>query len=191
MRFLFIPLAIFLTSCTSLNVSNVDWEWEPLVTGCQDKALSWLALPNDSNMSLASIRFGIEPDTGKGPTSFVTIDSGTLMLGNKREPVLIAAYGDHQKSCVVKMPLSDCKEAKQVMDDFSEAKIPVTYAFDKPIGIRVFHGNTYYLTVNDGHNNLNTWSFYGHSHPMIDLIEQSTKKLESCTIDALQMYNGL
>lgn len=191
MRFLLIPLTIILTSCTASNAPNIDWQWEPLETGCQSKALSWLSLSEHSEMSLASIRFGKQPDTGQGPVFLATLDSGVELMGKNREPFLIAAYGDYHKSCVIKMPLSECKEANEVLEDFSKAQIPITYAFEDPVGIVVLHGNTYYLSFKDGQNNFNTWSFYGYDHPMIELIEKSTKKIEHCTIKALNMYKGL
>ena len=191
MRFLLIPLTIILTSCTASNVPNIDWEWEPLETGCQNKALSWLSLSQYSEISLASIRFGMQPDSGRGPAFLATIDSGIKLMGRNSEPFFVAAYGDYKKSCVVRMPLNECSEAKEVLNDLSKAQIPITYAFDDPVHIMVLHGNTYYLSSKDGQNNFNSWSFYGSDHPMIELIEESTKKIEHCAIKALNMYKGL
>jgi len=188
MKLLIFPLLVLLTSCTS---TNVDFDWEPLETGCQNKALFWPALTEYSEISLSSVRFGYQPDTGRGPAFLVTIDSGANHMEQTDESFFLAAYGDYEKSCAIKMPLDECPEAGVLLEELAKVQLPLVYAFDNPEGILLMHGTNYYLSSNDGLGNFNTWSFYGYGHPMIEIIEQSKQKIEHCTSKALSMYEGL
>ncbi|MCF2855900.1 hypothetical protein L1286_00325 [Pseudoalteromonas sp. SMS1] len=185
MKLLFIPIVMLLASCST---TQIDWDWEPNETGCQNKALFWPSIAYYSEMPVSSVRFGYQPDNGKGPAFLVTISSGMDLISHKGEPYFLVAYGDNEKSCVIKMSINECSGAKKLLATLSRAQIPLVHAFDNPEGVVVLHGTRYYLSSKDGQNNFNAWSFYGYGHPMIELIKQSKRKIEHCTSKALTMY---
>jgi hypothetical protein len=181
---------ILLSSCVSLSPQT---PWHPTQSGCTDRTLGeTLQLWQEAPMSTASFRLAIHPDTGQGPTTLIAIDSGKLInLSNPDDPpVFIGAVGDTNKTCVVRIPLSQCPAASAVYNDLRTKSSPLGFGMDAPADILVFHAPTYYLEFVDGQGNHNQWRFYGTDHPLQETVENSINALKSCWQPASDAYHG-
>ena len=144
----------------------------------------------DAPLSSASFRFAVDPDTDQGPTTLFVIDSGKMVnLGNPdNPPTFLAAIGDSERTCAVKMPLRDCPEASLVYERLKGESIPLGFDMEDPADILVFHAPMYYLEYSDGQSNHNRWRFYGRGHPLQRAIDESIDSLRDCTAPALEAY---
>jgi hypothetical protein len=180
--------ATLLASCASAGGPEGR---HPSTTGCEDfpisETLSWWG---NAPLSVASFRFAIDPDTGQGPTTLVVLDSGKLADpgGPERSPFFLAAVGDEQRTCSVRLSLEDCPAASAVYDRLKGESIPLGFDMQDPAEVLVFHAPTYYLEFSDGQWNHNQWRFYGVGHPLQRVIDESLEALETCIAPALREY---
>jgi hypothetical protein len=171
-------LACLLASCASEHRRATAWQ--PTQAGCSNHSLlpsllSW----NTAPLSAASFRLAIQPDTGQGPIILVLLDSGkSLKLGQPdKPPSFIGAVGGLSRTCVIRVPFSQCPAARSVYNSLRHKSIPLGFAFDHPNGITVLHGRTYYLGYSDGQGNHNQWRFYGTDNPLQTAMRKAIGKL--------------
>jgi hypothetical protein len=180
---------VLVSSCASVDTK---FPWHPTQTGCYNHSISdTLLWWKEAPLSTASFRLAIDPDSGNGPTIITIIDSGKLInLGNPdNPPKFIGAVGDYDKTCVVRIPISECQSASLVYDKLRSQSIPLGFGMDDPREIMIFHAPNYYLEFSDGQGNHNQWQFYGSGHPLQKVVEESISKLKSCWLKAWDSYN--
>lgn len=70
-------LALFLVSCLAARAKAGEPAWHPVEAGCHEQSpFASLRAWKDAPRSTSSLRFAVEPDTGRGPTVVVAMDKG-------------------------------------------------------------------------------------------------------------------
>lgn len=163
--------------------------WHPIEAGCHEQSVSaslrdWREAPR----STSSLRFAVEPDTGRDPTVLVAMDKGlnrALKAGG--QPLLIVAVGDTFRTCVTRMPLAACEAAQSVRKDLLATDIPVGRDFDSGFILRL-HAATFHLQWTDGSGQGNAVSHTDDQHPVSLAVGTAVQKLDHCIAPAMKAY---
>jgi len=188
-------IVLTLAGCASYQPYQ-PLEWSSLGTGCHSRGLSEvLFLPDDldAQISLTDIRIGRLPDTGRGPgllAHFRRHLDGPLGQSTG-EPELFLAVGDWKKSCALLIKQNACPVAREIYESISSKSIPIGHAFHNPRPLQVMHGDTYFLSVRDGHGNQTNWSYHGRDHPLREAISAALDSLEACAEPAALEFSRM
>lgn len=178
-------LAAFLSAPAMAGEST----WHPIEAGCHEQSVSaslraWHETPH----STSSLRFAVEPDTGRGPAVVVAMDKGlNRSLRAENEPVLIVAVGDVSRTCVTRTPLAACDAAPEARDALLATEIPVGRDFDSGFILRL-HATTYHLQWIDGSGNDNAVSYTDDQHPVSLAVAAAVERLEHCIEPAMKAF---
>lgn len=164
--------------------------WHPVEAGCHEQSVAAsLRAWQDAPHSTSSLRFAMEPDTGRGPTVVVAMDKGlNRALRTDKEPVLIVAVGDLSRTCVTRTPLAACDAAQEARDALLATGIPVGRDFDSGFVLRL-HATTYHLQWTDGSGNGNAVSYTDEKHPVSLAVAGAMEKLEHCIEPATKAFH--
>jgi hypothetical protein len=144
-------------------------------------------------LSVGSFRLAVDPDTSRGPTTAVTLESGKIKdpANPTNEPYLLVAVGDQNRSCVVRTSFAQCPAAMRIVERLKQASVPLGLGLDEPSGaLLVLHGSTYHVESVDGFGNHHHLVFSEAGHPFEELIKHSLGSLESCMKPAADAYHG-
>ena len=182
-------LALLLIACSPVAAHAADATWHPVEAGCHEQSVSaslraWHEAPH----STSSLRFAVEPDTGRGPTVVVAMDKGlNRSLRTDNEPVLIVAVGDLFRTCVTRAPLAACDAAPEAREALLATDVPVGRDFDSDFILRL-HATTFHLQWSDGSGNGNAVSYTDDQHPVSVAVTAAVEKLEHCIEPAMKAW---
>lgn len=183
--------AILLAAFLSPPAMAGESTWHPIEAGCHEQSVSAsLRAWHETPRSTSSLRFAVEPDTGRGPTVVVAMDKGlNRSLRADKEPVLIVAVGDPFRTCVIRMPLAACDAAPDARQALLATEVPVGQDFDSDFILRL-HATTFHLQWSDGSGNGNAVSYTDDQHPVSVAVAGAVKKLEHCIEPAMKAYRA-
>ncbi|MBY4599525.1 hypothetical protein K3217_28795 [bacterium BD-1] len=163
--------------------------WHPIEAGCHEQSpyaslRDWRNAPR----STSTLRFAVEPDTGRGPTVVVAMDTGlNRALKADGKPVLLVAVGDTFRTCVTRVPLSACEAAPGARETLLATEIPVGRDHDSGFILRL-HAATFHLQWTDGSGQGNAVSYTDDQHPVSLAVGAAMKKLDQCIAPAMKAY---
>lgn len=184
-------LALLLIACSPVAAHAADATWHPVEAGCHEQSVSaslraWHEAPH----STSSLRFAVEPDTGRGPAVVVAMDKGlNRSLHVDKVPVLIVAVGDLFRTCVTRTPLAACDAAPAARDTLLATEIPVGRDFDSDFILRL-HATTFHLQWSDGSGNDNALFYTDDQHPVSLAVTAAVEKLEHCIEPAMKAWRA-
>lgn len=182
-------LALFIIVCLAAQARAGEPAWHPVEAGCHEQSpFASLRAWNDAPRSTSSLRFAVEPDTGRGPTVVVAMDRGlNRALKASGEPMLVVAVGDALRTCVTRTPLAACEAAQEARKALLATDIPVGRDHDAGFILRL-HATTFHLQWTDGSGNSNAVSFTDEMHPVSLAVGAAMEKLERCIAPAMTAY---
>lgn len=184
-------IGLFLIACLSAQASAGESPWHPVEAGCHGQSVAAsLRAWHDAPHSTSSLRFAVEPDTGRGPTVVVAMDKGlNRSLHADKAPVLLVAVGDLFRTCVIRTPLAACDAAPEARDALLATDIPVGRDFDSDFILRL-HATTFHLQWSDGSGNDNAVSYTDDQHPVSLAVAGAMEKLEHCIEPAIKAWRA-
>lgn len=165
--------------------------WHPIEAGCHEQSphaslRDWRNAPR----STSSLRFAVEPDTGRGPTVLVAMDKGlNRALQADGKPVLVVAVGDTFRTCVTRMALPACEAAQEARDALLATKIPVGRDHEAGFVLRL-HATTFHLQWTNGSGDTNAVSYTDDQHPVSLAVAGAVEKLEQCIEPAMKAWHA-
>lgn len=166
-----------------------DAVWHPITSGCHGNSIhesiaAWQYAPYSSS----SLRFATVPDNGRGPAVLITLDKGlNRAMAANGEPIVIAAVGDWQRTCVHRMPMSACESAQGARELLAALQPPLLQDLDAGFVLRL-HATQYRLQWRDGSAVANAVAYTDPTHPVSAAVSQAIGDMQACWSPAMAAW---